>query len=145
MVLTREQLAERETHFWVVSTSTGIIFGSGVVVALLFGIVIIYQVLSLEVTHRLPEYATLKAMGYSDRFLAWVVVQQALILGVASYVPGFFFALVIYYLGGSVTKLPVIMTWERALLVFVANLVMCTLSGVLALRSLKLADPVDLF
>jgi putative ABC transport system permease protein len=118
---------------------------SGVVVAVLFGIVIIYQVLSMEVTHRLPEYATLKAMGYSDRFLSWVVMQQALIFAVASYVPGFFFALLIYFLGGAMTKLPVGMSWERAVGVFVSTVVMCVMSGVLALRILKRADPVDLF
>jgi putative ABC transport system permease protein len=84
-------------------------------------------------------------MGYSDRFLAWVVIQQALIFAVASYVPGFFIALAIYYLGGSVTKLPVRMEADRAVEVFVANLVMCALSGVLALRILRRADPVDLF
>jgi putative ABC transport system permease protein len=144
-VMTREEVAECDTNYWVNNTSTGIIFTSGVIVALLFGIVIIYQVLSMEVTHRLSEYATLKAMGYSDLFLAGVVMQQALIYAIVSYVPGFVFGLLIYALGGGITKLPVGMTWQRALGVFLANVVMCVVSGLLALRILRRADPVDLF
>ena len=81
-ILTRSQLRAREEGYWIISTSTGIIFGSGVIVALLFGLVITYQVLSLEVSHRQGEYAALKAVGFSDSFLAWVVIQQAILFAV---------------------------------------------------------------
>lgn len=144
-VFTRPQIAAHEQHFYVVNTSTGVIFGFGVLVALLFGVVIIYQVLSLEVTHRLGEYATLKAMGFSDRQLALIVLQQAFIFGVASYVPAYFFALGIYAASNRVTNLPVGMTGLRAAVVFVLTLSMCAFSGWMALRILRKADPVDLF
>ena len=129
----------------MVNTSTGIIFGSGVIVALLFGIVIIYQVLSLEVNSRLPEYATLKAMGFSDGYLALIVLQQAVLMAVLSYIPGFLMALGIYAAGRVVTHLPVTMTVARAVGVFLASLVMCSFSGLMAIRILRRADPVDLF
>ncbi|HWG45290.1 MAG TPA: ABC transporter permease DevC [Gemmataceae bacterium] len=144
-VLTRPEVAARERHYWLTSTSTGIIFGCGVIVAALFGIVITYQVLSLEVTHRLSEYATLKAVGFSDISLSLVVLQQALIFAVVSYLPGFVFALAIYHVTHSVTKLPIGMTVERSVGVFLLNLLTCCGSGLLALRILRRADPVDLF
>jgi putative ABC transport system permease protein len=144
-VLTRPQIAEKEQRYWVLSTSTGIIFGSGVIVAALFGLVITYQVLSLEVTHRQPEYATLKAVGFSDNFLSLVVLLQAFLFAVLSYVPGFAFALGIYYLTENVTKLPIGMTWERAWSVLGVTVLMCAVSGLKALRHLRRADPVDLF
>jgi putative ABC transport system permease protein len=144
-VLTRPEVAARERHYWLVSTSTGIIFGCGVLVAALFGVVITYQVLSLEVTHRLSEYATLKALGFSDAHLSFVVLQQALIFAIVSYVPGFAFAMSIYHLTHSVTKLPIGMTLERGVGVFFLNLLTCCASGLLALRILRRADPVDLF
>jgi putative ABC transport system permease protein len=144
-VLTRAELADKERRYWIVSTSTGIIFGCGVLVAILFGIVITYQVLSLEVTHRLSEYATLKALGFSDGYLSRIVLQQAVLFAVVSYIPGFFFALGIYYLASVMTRLPVNMTAERAVIVFFVNLLLCCLSGLLALRILRRADPVDLF
>jgi putative ABC transport system permease protein len=144
-VLTRPQLEAKEQHYWVVNTSTGIIFGSGVIVALLFGIVIIYQVLSLEVTNRLPEYATLKAMGYNNSYLYLVVLQQAAILAVLSFIPGYALGLGIYELSGRVTKLPISMTFARVVGVFILTLAMCSFSGLMAVRILRKADPVDLF
>ncbi|HEY7307730.1 MAG TPA: ABC transporter permease DevC [Gemmataceae bacterium] len=144
-VLTRAELADKERRYWIVSTSTGIIFGCGVLVAILFGIVITYQVLSLEVMHRLSEYATLKALGFSDGYLSGIVLQQAVIFAVVSYIPGFLIAMVIYYVGSAMTRLPMSMTVERAATVFVVNLLLCCLSGLLALRILRRADPVDLF
>ena len=144
-VLTRSEIERQEERYWVVNTSTGIIFGSGVVVALLFGVVIIYQVLSLEVNSRLPEYATLKAMGFSDAYLARVVLQQAVFMAVLSYIPGFVIALGIYALARQVTNLPIGMTVARAVGVFLSTLLMCSFSGLMAIRFLRKADPVDLF
>lgn len=42
---------------------TGIIFGFGVLIGVLVGIVIVYQILSTDVADHLREYATFKAMG----------------------------------------------------------------------------------
>ena len=144
-VMTRSQLAARENRYWVVSTSTGIIFGSGVIVALLFGLVITYQVLSLEVAHRQAEYATLKALGFSNTFLSFIVLQQALLFAVLSFIPGYAISQGIYYVGRVATRLPIHMTLERAVVVFLLTLLMCSLSGLRALRHLRRADPVDLF
>jgi putative ABC transport system permease protein len=144
-VMTRDQLKGREREFWVHETATGAIFRFGVIVAVLFGGVIVYQVLSLEVTGRLPEFATLKAMGYSDGFLARVVLQQSVLLAILSYIPGILLAFWIYALANGVTHLPVYMTPLRAAGVFVADLFMCTFSGLMAIRILRGADPADKF
>jgi putative ABC transport system permease protein len=144
-VLKRSEIENQEERYWVVNTSTGIIFRSGVIMAWLFGIVIIYQVLSLEVNSRLPEYATLKAMGYSDSRLALVVLQQAVFLAVLGYIPGYLIGLGIYSLARGVTNLPISMTLVRAAGVFLATLLMCSFSGLMAIRFLRRADPVDLF
>ncbi len=144
-VLTRRELADKEIRYWLISTSTGVIFISGVTIALLFGVVITYQVLSLEVNQRLPEYATLKAMGFSDMYLNGIVLKQAVIFAVVSYVPGFFIAVGIYTTGAAMTGLPMGMTLSRAAGVFALNLLLCCVSGVLALRILRRADPVELF
>jgi putative ABC transport system permease protein len=144
-VLTRSELAAKEAHYWVVNTAMGVIFGCGVLVAVLFGVVITYQVLSLEVSNRLSEYATLKALGFTDAYLSGIVLKQAVIFAVVSFIPGFFIALAIYYVGGSMTNLPIAMTVWRVTGVFILNLVLCCFSGLLALRILRRADPVDLF
>ncbi len=144
-LLTRSQLLDQETDFWINKTSVGKIFTFGVIVALVVGIVFVYQVLSSDVANRFPEYATLKAMGYSDRFLSLLVLQQACLYAVLGYVPGLILSLTLYELTASLTSLPIYMTWGRALAVFVLALGMCAVSGMLAMRKVKTADPADLF
>lgn len=143
-VLTGPEIKQAENDYWVINTSTGIIFGSGVVVAVCFGVVIIYQVLSMEVNSRLPEYATLKAMGYSDAYLAFVVLQQAVFMAVLSYIPGYLIGQAIYAVACYITNLPIYMTVGRAVIVFLLTLFMCSFSGLMAIRFLRRADPVDL-
>src|SRR5262245_42586028 len=63
-VLTHADLVAREQHYWVNITSVGIIFRFGVLVAVIAGMVFIYQVISSDVRNHYMEYATLKAMGY---------------------------------------------------------------------------------
>jgi putative ABC transport system permease protein len=45
----------------------------------------------------------------------------------------------------QVTGLPIAMTGERAIIVFVGTIFMCALSGAVATRKLARANPADLF
>ena len=75
---TRDEVEKQESRRWLLGTPIGAIFIAGVVVALVVGTVIVYMVLSNDVANHLREYATLKAMGYTDGFLSSVVMQQAI-------------------------------------------------------------------
>jgi putative ABC transport system permease protein len=75
---------------------TGIIFGFGVVIGVLVGIVIVYQVLSTDVADHLREYATFKAMGYPHRYFIGVILEEALILATLGFVPGIVIATGLY-------------------------------------------------
>ena len=44
------------------------------VIAFFIGFVIVYQILYTDVSAHLPQFATLKAMGYGNRFLVGVVI-----------------------------------------------------------------------
>src|SRR5207244_5824682 len=86
-VLPRADLASEEEGFWTNSTPVGFIFMLGLVVGFVVGVVICYQILATEVNDHLAEFATLKAMGYHDRYISGVVIQEALwlsVLGVAA-------------------------------------------------------------
>ncbi|NET09409.1 MAG: FtsX-like permease family protein [Symploca sp. SIO2B6] len=147
VVLTQAQLIERETAYWLTQTSIGFIFGLGVVVAMVVGVVILYQVLYTDIANHMIEYSTLKAMGYSGRFLVVVVLQEALILAVLGYIPGVAIALKLYDLTVDATAgtLPVAMTFNRAIFVFCLTLIMCSLSGILSVQKAVSADPADVF
>jgi putative ABC transport system permease protein len=107
--------------------------------------VIVYQVLSTDVADHLREYATFKAMGYGQRFFVGIVLEEALILGIFGFVPGFAVGGTILTVMGKVTTLPLAVTPSMAVTVFVGTVVFSALSGIIATRRLAAADPADLF
>ncbi|NDD29174.1 MAG: FtsX-like permease family protein [Proteobacteria bacterium] len=145
IVVTREKFAQIEKDYWQRSTSIGFIFGLGVAIGFVVGIVIVYQVLSSDVSDHLAEYATLKAMGYSNRYLVGVFAQESVLLAVLGFLPGIGIAMVLYHRAAAATTLPIAMDAERAIGVFVATLVMCFISGLVAASKLRYADPADIF
>ncbi|MBP0009008.1 ABC transporter permease DevC [Roseofilum sp. Belize Diploria] len=143
-VVTKAEFIELEKVYWS-EGGTGFIFNLGAVVGFIVGTVIVYQILYTDVSDHLPEYATLKAMGYSDSYLDGVLVQEILVLAVFGFIPGFFFSVGLYQLTANVTALPVVMKTGRAIIVLMLTLVMCAGSGLIALRKLRSADPADIF
>jgi putative ABC transport system permease protein len=143
-VLTRDQLADRETEYWENQSSTGLVFGFGVIVAFIVGLVILNQTLSSEISRNLPEYATLKAMGHTDRYIGGIVGALALTIVAIAYVVAWLAAVAIYALVRRMTPLPIDMTGLRAGGVLALSAAMSVGSALYALRSLRRADPVDL-
>jgi len=144
-VLTKDEIKNVEIDFWIKSTNTGLILSSGVVVAICIGMVILYQVLANDITNRLPEYATLKAMGYGRWYLSSIVFQQAIIIATLGFIPALAFSLFLYGFIRNATNLFIYMTVGRICFVFVLNIVMCSLSALIALKKVEQADPADLF
>ena len=144
-VLTPEGFAQIEKEYWASGTGIGFIFGLGVGVGFIVGIVIVYQILYSEVSDRLPEYATLKAMGYTDRYFLIVLLQEALFLAILGYIPGFILSFGLYQLAYAATLLHITMTVERAVSVLILTIIMCSASGAVAMRKLRSADPADVF
>jgi putative ABC transport system permease protein len=97
------------------------------------------------VADHLPEFATLKAMGYSDRYLAGIVLKQALLLAVVGFIPGVVLSGLLYLILGQLTGLPLLLSPPRAGIVLLLTVLMCSASGVLTVRKLRSADPADLF
>jgi putative ABC transport system permease protein len=143
-ILTPQEFAQIEIDYWQ-SGGIGFIFGLGVVVGFIVGVVIVYQILYSDVSDHLPEYATLKAMGYSDHYLLGVLMQEALLLAVLGYIPGFLLALGLFQIAYAATLLPIGMKLPRAILVLILTIVMCVISGVISMRKLQSADPADVF
>jgi putative ABC transport system permease protein len=143
--VSRQEALEWEVHHWVWETNFGLIFQSGVLVAVIVGTAIVYQVLASDVSRLMPEYATLKAMGYSNWYLVSVMVQQALLLAIVSYILGVILAQVLYLVTAAGAQIPVRMTGENMLWVFVLSVLMCVISGLAAVRKAFRADPAELF
>jgi putative ABC transport system permease protein len=144
-VLTAQDFIQFEENYWRNASPVGFIFGFGTIFAFIVGVVIVYQVLSTDVNAHLKEYATFKAMGYHNSYLLGVVFEEAIILALMGFIPGFLWPNVLYALASNATTLPIYMTFARAILVFTLTLMMCMLSGAIATRKLQSADPADMF
>lgn len=144
-VLTRKEVLARETERWIAQTPIGIIFQMGVVLALMVGATVVYQVLSTDIANRMPEYATLKAMGFSNSFLSNVVLFQAWYLALLSFIPAWILAELLYRFTSWFAGIPISMTFTRIVIVAIAGFVICTCSGAIALNKLRRAEPASLF
>jgi putative ABC transport system permease protein len=144
-IFTRQELAAHETAYWTTRTSVGIIFGSGVLISFVVGIMIVYQIVSTQVGRQLPQFATLKAIGYRDRALAATVSAMSLLIVIAGFIPAMVAALGLYSLIRQKTLLPVMMSEMRLLAVFAAALGMAVISALLSVWVLRRADPADVF
>ncbi|HBE71964.1 MAG TPA: hypothetical protein DDW52_27815 [Planctomycetaceae bacterium] len=144
-VLTKPEALDWETRRWLWQTPIGLIFQLGVVLSLMVGAAIVYMVLSTDVSSRLPEYATLLAMGYSRKYLASIVMAQALTLCGLGLIMAWIAAEGLYRLTTLISAIPLSMLPSRVLLVSVLGVLMCCVSGLLALRKLWKAEPANLF
>ena len=144
-ILSKAEFVAFEKNYWQSSTAIGFIFNLGVALGIIVGVVVVYQILYTNVSEHLPQYATLKAMGYRHQYLLNMVLQQALIIGVLGYIPGFLISVIQYEFAKQATLLPIAMTFGRALFVLIATIGMCFVSGATAVGKLKAADPADIF
>lgn len=144
-IRTLANAAAADLSYQTTERPTGIIFGFGVLMGVLVGIVIVYQILSTDVVDHLREYATFKAMGYGQPFFLGIVFEEALVLAIFGFIPGIGASMALYAALSAATGLPVEMDVARAASVFLGTLFACVLSGAIATRRLAGADPADLF
>jgi putative ABC transport system permease protein len=144
-VFTRPELVAHEVSYWTIRTATGLIFGSGLVVSFVVGIMVLYQTLATQIGRQLPQFATLKAIGYSNRYLDGVVLFEAWLIMVVAFLPALGAAFAIYALVRKETLLPLTLDVTQLGAVFGITLVMATASAFLSLGSLRRADPAEIF
>jgi len=144
-IFTRAQLEAHESAYWTTRTSVGIIFGSGLLISFVVGIVILYQIISTQIGRQLPQFATLKAIGYPNRSLTRTVALMSLLIVVVGFAAALLAAFGLSSVIRQQTLLPVTITGMRALAVFGAAMVMGAISASLALSGLRRADPAEMF
>ncbi|WP_028880460.1 FtsX-like permease family protein [Terasakiella pusilla] len=145
VIMTPQELAQREIMYTVINAPIGAIFGVGLIVSLFIGTVICYQILFNEITDNLAQYATLKAMGFSSRFLYGVILEEASLLAVLGFIPGFLISTLIYQITSDATRLIMDFNVYRVSFIFFLTLIMCLVAGFLAMRKVLTVDPADLY
>jgi putative ABC transport system permease protein len=144
-VLTKSQLMDREAGFHARVSPVGPIFGIGTLVGFAVGMMISYQILFSDLSEQLPQYATLKAMGYGNAYLVKVVLQQAVFYALVGYVPAWILCAMIFHVLGNLVLLPMQLNVGMTALSLGLTLVMCTASALIAVRRVIVVDPAEVF
>jgi len=145
MALSYADFINKEEGYWAERTPIGFVITASMLVSLAVGAVIVYQILYTDVTDHLPEYATLKSIGFGDGYFVRLVLQQSAILSIFGFVPGLGLAAGLYWATRTYGHMPAELTCGNVALVFGLSLGMCLLAGALATRKLRRANPADIF
>jgi putative ABC transport system permease protein len=124
---------------------TGAVFSAGVAIGFLIGVILCYQILYNEITDHLPQYATLKALGFSRKFMIALVIKQALILSVLGYLLGLAGGYLLYTMLEHYTHILMFLTINRCMLIMFLTVVICIVGGFLAVQKVLKADPAELY
>ncbi len=144
-VLTRQQFREQEVKFWDASTPIGVVFAAGKIIGFVVGMVICYQVIYSDIADHMPEFATLRAMGYTSNYFRRFIVVESFLLSLVGFYPGLLVSMTLYKTVAHSTGLLMQMTSPVMAQVLLLTLAMCIASGMLAVRKLLQADPATLF
>ncbi len=144
-VLTHAEFVQHTRGYMVSNSPIAIVFGFGLVVGLVVGAMVVTQILTADVQEHMGEYATFKAMGFSNRRILAIVYEQSLLLAALGFPIGLLCALGLYEMIRAAVAMPITMPLSRVAIVFGATFAMCALAGTLATRRARRVDPADVF
>jgi putative ABC transport system permease protein len=137
---TSEDFSLRSRLHWLTKTKAGIALGFAALLGLLVGAVVTSQTLYAATAASLREYAVLRALGIPRWRMAMAVLAQSFWVGLAGIGVAIPTVLGVAYgirnLGAPVMLPPLLLGGAA-----VVTMAMATLSGLAALRSLRLIEP----
>src|ERR1700722_3008277 len=144
-VLTPAEAGKRENLYTLRTAPVGLLFVIGMLAGLVIGTINCYQVLYNEITDHLRQFASRKAMGFSNLFLRRIILGQAAILSATGFSTGIVFAwFADRYIAGQ-SMLPIHIGVGSAIVVGFFTVMMCMVAGLIAIRRVAVADPAALY
>jgi putative ABC transport system permease protein len=143
-VLTTAEFRDRSANFWLFGTGAGAALFAGALLGLIVGTVIVAQTLYSSTKDHLNEFATLRAIGSSGRYIHKVIIFQALL----SALIGFCIASTIGWIvvvATADTALPVVITPLMTAILLVLTVAMCVVSAIAAIMKVTRIDPAMVF
>ncbi len=143
-VVTSDEFRDRTRAYWLFGTGAGAALFAGSILGIIVGIVIVAQTLYSSTKDHLDEFATLRAMGSSNRYIYSVIIYQAILNAVIGFVlaAAVGFLLVRLTAGGA---LPVLITPKLMAAVFALTVAMCVFSAIAAIVRILQIDPAMVF
>ncbi len=144
-VMTRDRFERRERRYLLGVRPVGILFTLGLGIGFAVGAVTFYQVLEAETANRQLEFATFKALGFTNYSLYRTLVLQAMLLTGCAFAPAFVLALGLFQMLRDLAQLPMRMTPGLVGTIIALTLGMSTSAAALVLRRIHRVNPADLF
>jgi putative ABC transport system permease protein len=143
-VLTTAEFRERSRTFWLFGTGAGAALFAGALLGVIVGTVIVAQTLYSSTKDHIDEFATLRAMGSSNRYIYTVIIYQALLNAVAGFCIAALIGMAVVYATRS-GALPVVITPWLMGAIFLLTVAMCIASAFTAIMRVVRIDPVVVF
>ncbi|MDJ1181909.1 FtsX-like permease family protein [Roseofilum casamattae] len=143
--LTKQAFIQQDQIYQMQATPAGFIFGLGVLVGLAVGSIVIYNIIYTDIKNNLPQYATLRAMGYSSAYLFAVIFIEAAIVATVGFLPGWLLGDLLYRMISDNTGLILRMRTNLIIGVYLATVSMCLISGSIAAQRLRQIDPAEIY
>lgn len=136
--------ARQAQKYWLITTGAGSALLLSALLGLVVGIVIVGQTLYATTVDRLPEYATLRAIGAPAAYLNRVILKQAAISAAFGFGLGTLgvYAIVAITSYGNVA---VIVPFWLVLVLAVLTIFMCMFGALISIRRLVRIDPTSVF
>jgi len=143
-VLTQAEFHDRSREFWLFDTGAGAALFAGALLGMIVGTVIVAQTLYSSTKDHINEFATLRAIGSSGRYIHTVIIWQALINAVIGFGIAATIGLVIVNMTAE-SALPILMTPGLTIGLFALTVFMCVISAVSAIIKVMRIDPAMVF
>jgi putative ABC transport system permease protein len=143
-VLSSAEFRSRSRSFWLFGTGAGAALFAGALLGVIVGTVIVAQTLYSSTKDHLSEFATLRAMGSSNRYIYNVIIYQALLNAVVGFVlAAAIGAVVVQWTAKS--ALPIVITPWLIVALLALTVTMCVASGLGAILRVIRIDPATVF
>jgi putative ABC transport system permease protein len=143
-VLTPDEFRSRSSAFWLFGTGAGAALFAGALLGAIVGTVIVAQTLYSSTKDHLSEFATLRAIGSSSVYIHKVIICQALLSAVIGFSLAAAIGLIIVK-STAETALPIVMTPQLTLGLFLLTVLMCVTSAIAAIVQVLRIDPAAAF
>jgi putative ABC transport system permease protein len=143
-VLTPDEFSRRSRAFWLFGTGAGAALFAGALLGAIVGTVVVAQTLYSSTKDHLTEFATLRAIGSSGWYIHQVIICQALLSAVIGFALAATVSLVIVKTTAG-TALPILMTPELTMGLFLLTVLMCVASAIAAIVQVMRIDPARVF
>jgi putative ABC transport system permease protein len=143
-VYTRDEFSRATQIYWMLTTGAGLALLTAALLGIVVGVVVVAQTLYATTVDHLKEFATLRAIGASARYIQDIIIKQALISAIAGYAIGIAICFAIVRMAVEAGP-AILLPWELAAFVALVTVLMCVAAGLISIRKVVRLDPAMVF